>query len=135
MSLTTLLLPLCLLAAAPDDDPSCDDLARLQGRWESALDERGVRFLTLDIRDKRVAAGFRFPDAPMPLVVTGTLKLDESGGVKTMDWVKLKTSQDASVPDFLAIYKFEGDDLVLCGGKKRPEEFGGKETLRLKKRK
>src|SRR5947209_163436 len=96
------------LGAAPEQG----DLPRLQGRWEASVGRRKEFAVVLEVKGREVAATIT-PKIGPKLKANGELQLDESVSPRSLDWVKFSTADGTEVPPLHAIYRLEGDRLIL----------------------
>jgi uncharacterized protein (TIGR03067 family) len=109
------------LGAAPDQG----DLPRLQGRWEASVGRRKEFAVTIEVKGREVAATIT-PKIGPKLKANGELQLDESVTPRSLDWVKFSTRDGTEVPTLHAIYRLEGDRLIVRSGgfnDDRPKAF------------
>jgi uncharacterized protein (TIGR03067 family) len=132
------LLPLLLIAAAPDEAAVKKELKKLQGTWVATQTattlEKGKRVkftqnFRLVIRDEdRFTLSQKFSDEKeYKELVNGTLIIDPSKKPREMDM----TYTDVNMAS-LCIYEFDGTTLKLLGGKPggaRPKAFDKERTL------
>ncbi|WP_422929381.1 TIGR03067 domain-containing protein [Singulisphaera sp. PoT] len=124
LSASVLVLGLVVLAAgaAPIVD---GDLARLQGQWEAKVGQKKATKVRLEIKGHTVNATFLTPHG-IKIKAEGEVNIDESTSPKALDWVKFTTLDGEEVPEVRAIYRIEGDRLVIRSGgfnDQRPKEF------------
>jgi uncharacterized protein (TIGR03067 family) len=113
-----------LVSLLPPGD-SEGDLARLQGRWRATVGAKSRTTVVLEIKGRTVSATIA-PARGLKVRASGELRLDETASPKALDWVKLTTRDGQEVPDLAAIYRLDGDRLVLRSGgfnDPRPTEF------------
>ena len=116
------------LGSAPDQG----DLPRFQGRWEASVGRRKEFRVSLEVKGREVAATIT-PKVGPKLKANGELQLDESVSPRSLDWVKFSTVDGTEVPTLHAIYRLEGDRLIVRSGgfnDDRPKVFekGGEGT-------
>lgn len=121
-------------------DPSADDLAALQGRWEQvgfeqdgrpdAPDDCGEPGAITTIRGDR----FEVRTADGTLLLAGRFELDATAMPRAITWI------DATGPDagrrLPAIYELDGDRFVFIAadaGASRPVDFRGGAGLTLRR--
>lgn len=104
-----------------------DDLGRLQGRWEAKAGKRVEFRVALEIEGNQVTATI-VPKFGPELKATGEVRVDEAASPRALDWVNFATLDGQDVPKMLAIYRVDGDKLVLRNGgfnDSRPGSFEG----------
>ena len=109
--------------ASPKDDGLKGDLAKLQGDWTATKESPvgDVRF-TLKIAGDRFDAKLTIVKEDRSFSQTGTFALNEKTSPKEMDWTIEKSG--AQPPGKLkAIYRLDGDALIVCTGTERPKTF------------
>jgi uncharacterized protein (TIGR03067 family) len=109
---------------AKKDDALKGDLAKIQGKWTAMVGPEKNIPIVVEFKDK--TANILVTVQERELKIKGEIKLDESKTPKEWDWTKFETPDGNNVEDNLAIYKFDGDKLILCSGGpggKRPTEF------------
>jgi uncharacterized protein (TIGR03067 family) len=116
------ILPALLVISSVLADAPAGDLKRMQGRWTCPE-------MTLVVEGTKVIATFENL-LGTKITMRGEIVLDEAR--KTMDWVKLEAGDEHPL-DYLAIYKFEGDTLVICGDAQRPTAFDEEITMTFKR--
>jgi uncharacterized protein (TIGR03067 family) len=123
----TLSLSLLLVVTAIGASPAVveGDLARLQGQWETRVGLRKGTTVRIEIKGRAVAATISTPQG-VKIQADGEVKIDETASPKAIDWVKFTTLDGEEVPEVRAIYRIEGDRLVIRSGgfnDQRPTEF------------
>lgn len=124
------LLPILLVLGADAADDAKKELEKFQGKWTptkyvkdgKALGEKAMAQIELTVE------GNKSTFKKGANVTHGTYKVNAAKSPKELDI----TPTDGSEADktLKAIYKFEGDDLVICiapAGKDRPKDFASKE--------
>lgn len=109
------------LGAAPEQG----DLSRLQGRWEASVGRRKDFVVTLEVKGREVSATIT-PKVGPKLKARGELQLDEAANPRSLDWVRFSTPDGTEVPPLRAIYRLEGDRLIVRSGgfnDDRPKAF------------
>ena len=109
------------LGAAPEPG----DLGKLQGRWEASVGRRKEFAVTIEVKGHEVAATIT-PKIGPKLKANGELQLDETVTPRSLDWVKFSTLDGTEVPTLHAIYRLEGDRLIVRSGgfnDDRPKAF------------
>ncbi len=101
------------------------DLARLQGQWETKVGQKKATVVRIEIKGTTVAATISTPHG-IKIKADGEVKLNETAVPKALDWVKFTTLDGEEVPEVRAIYRLDGDRLVIRSGgfnDQRPKEF------------
>ena len=105
------------------EDALKGDLAKVQGKWTAMVGPE--KNISLVVEFKGTNAIILVTVQERELNIKGEIKLDETKTPKQWDWTKIE-SDGNHVEDDLAIYKFDGEKLVLCSGGpggQRPTEF------------
>jgi uncharacterized protein (TIGR03067 family) len=109
------------------DDPKVKELAKLEGSWKVVAVEQD------DMPLPRLVGGiYTFQGDKMTILkragankLEATFKIDPTKSPKQIDW----DYTNSPFPGSSAIYRFDGDTLILCyptpGIAERPKEFGG----------
>jgi uncharacterized protein (TIGR03067 family) len=131
MRTIVLTLILSVLAAAPKEDASAKDLARMQGDWAcDSFVRDGMKLPDDDAQALfRTVKGngytvYLFDKA----IGKGTLKIDATKSPRTIDFAPAGAAGKGG--PVLGIYKLEGNTLTLCyagAGTARPKAFAAKE--------
>jgi uncharacterized protein (TIGR03067 family) len=124
--LSALLLLISSAGASPAASPSVtDDVARLQGRWQTRVGAKKEVRVALEIRGSQVDATIT-TKLGLKVKASGAIRVNESTSPRSLDWVGFKTPDGQDVPDLLAIYRLEGDRFTLRSGgfnDERPTDF------------
>ena len=119
-----LALSLVLSHSGAADEPK-GDLAKVQGKWTAMVGPD--KNIPIVVEFKGTNAIILVTVQERELNIKGEIKLDETKSPKQWDWTKFESESDGNhVEDNLAIYKFNGEKLVLCSGGpggQRPTEF------------
>jgi uncharacterized protein (TIGR03067 family) len=86
---------------------------------------RKATVVRIEIKGRAVAATISTPQGKK-IQAEGEVKLDESANPKALDWVKFTTLDGEEVPEVHAIYRLEGERLLIRSGgfnDDRPTEF------------
>ena len=127
LALATLLLVASATLAqdtAKKDDAPKGDLGKIQGKWSAMVGPEKNIPIIVEFKDK--SANILVTVQEQELKIKGEVKLDETKTPKQWDWTKFETPDGNNVEDNLAIYKFEGEKLIMCSGGpggQRPTEF------------
>jgi uncharacterized protein (TIGR03067 family) len=121
---------LVLLTIPPDNkttQPKLEgDLAKLQGYWVGKIEGQKVG-MNMEITGTKIAMTLILQEDPdHPLLVNGTMKIDESKKPKEWDFLGGVGPQGQKLPDALSIYELNGDVLKIYSappGKPRPTEI------------
>jgi uncharacterized protein (TIGR03067 family) len=126
---TASLAVIAMPAAAVDDKPFKDDLARIQGTWKGVIGGNNVTMI-YTISGDSYKLRYVLPDGEdLGDGIVGKFKLDETAKPhKAIDWLDSKIVKNGrNLPDLPAIYAFEGHEtLKICNplvAKPRPTEF------------
>ncbi|WP_435010894.1 TIGR03067 domain-containing protein [Tundrisphaera lichenicola] len=98
--------------AAPDE---VGDLNRLQGQWEASVGRRKEFVVSLEVKGSEVSATIT-PKIGPKVKANGQLELDESASPRSLDWVKFSTADGTEVPTLHAIYRLDGEKLIIRSG-------------------
>jgi uncharacterized protein (TIGR03067 family) len=140
LAATFSLLSLGLLAS---EEETKKDLALLQGEWRViAIESDGskvppmlLRSFLMTFKGNTFTAVHveKVDDVDTELRSSGTFKIDPTKEPKWLDVVKKPASADEKETTQYAIYKFDGDKLIICstrvGDKERPTTFAPKRKL------
>lgn len=125
-----MLLPVLFILGADAADDAKKELEKFQGQWTptryvkdgKALDEKALKQIELTVE------GNKSTFKKGANITHGIYKVNPAKAPKELD-ITLTDGSDAD-KTLRAIYKFDGDDLVICVGqlgKDRPKEFASKE--------
>lgn len=128
LALAALILAVSTSASLAQDnekkeDAPKGDLAKVQGKWTAMVGPEKNIPIVVEIKGKIVIILVTIQERE--LNIKGEIKLDETKTPKQWDWTKFE-SDGNRVEDNLAIYKLDGEKLVLCSGGpggQRPTEF------------
>lgn len=112
------LIALTLATAAPASETGSagdGDLARLQGCWAARVGPRHDIQVALRIEGRRVEVRITLPQGA-PYRARGELKLDEAASPRALDWIGFTGQDGQSLPEILAIYRFDGERWTVCNG-------------------
>ena len=121
------LIPLVLVLVSSRSGAVEGDLARLQGRWGATIGPRREADVLLEINGNAVSATIRTAKG-LKILADGEIRIDERMSPKALDWVKFTTVDGHEVPEMQAIYRIEGDRLIIRSGgfnDRRPTAFEG----------
>ena len=130
MNAKLLLIPLLLVMVSGSAAVE-GDLARIQGRWGTTVGPRKDADVLLEIKGNAVSATIQTAKG-MRILADGEIRIDERMRPKALDWVKFTTVDGHEVPLILAIYRIEGDRLIIRSGgfnDRRPTAFEGGEGI------
>ena len=105
------------------EDAPKGDLAKVQGKWTAMVGPEKNIPIVVEFKGK--VAIILATIQERELNIKGEIKLDETKTPKQWDWTKFE-SEGNHIEDNLALYKFDGEKLVLCSGgpgNPRPTEF------------
>jgi uncharacterized protein (TIGR03067 family) len=95
--------------------PEQGDLPKLQGRWEASVGRRKEFAVALEVKGREVSATIT-PKIGPKLKANGELQLDETVNPRSLDWVHFSTVDGTEVPTLHAIYRLEGNRLIVRSG-------------------
>jgi uncharacterized protein (TIGR03067 family) len=101
------------------------DLAKIQGTWSTKAGQRGKMEILITIDGHAVLVDIKPPIGPR-FKVKGEVSIDESVSPKTLTWSGFKSPDGSEIAEIAAIYRFEGDNWVVCNGgpsNPRPTDF------------
>lgn len=109
---------------AKKDDALKGDMAKIQGKWTAMVGPNKDIPLTVEFKgsEANIVVTLNGEDR----TIKGEFKLDETKSPKQWDWTKFEGPDGQKVDDNLAIYKFEGEKLIVSSGgpgNDRPTEF------------
>jgi uncharacterized protein (TIGR03067 family) len=101
------------------------DLGRLQGAWTAKAGPDKDVIVSLQIEGRTVRVTIEGADGT-EYRARGELRLDDQAVPHALDWVKLESGEQQTIPDLLCIYELTGGQFKVCTGgfySARPKKF------------
>lgn len=109
-----------LVAASVDGDAE-----KVKGKWSAKFGPNQDVPITLELKEKELVVEVETGNGEK-MTLTGEYTIDEKASPRTMDFLKLKSSNGETNEDVKAIYEFQGETLRICSsapGEDRPTAF------------